>query len=300
MDTLPPLNSLRVFEVVGRLASVTAAAHELCVTPAAVSRQIHLLEAYLDTALFHRRHRQITLTPAGRDYHQEISGYLAGIRRVTSDLRHAATAHVVNLRAPHTIAMRWLLPQLASLHAAHPDLEVRLHTSAAPPDFDNEDLDAAVVLNHGQHPGLVHYKIMENEISPVCTPSVAARLHSQESLMGETLLHTYARPDDWQMWFAQMGHPQHGESRDMRFQSSALAYEAALAGYGVAIGQKSLIVQELADGRLVAPFERWINLDEFTYYFVLSKRCFESTSRQAVALREWIGSISLGGPVVSG
>ncbi len=299
MNPLPPLNSLRVFEVVGRLTSVTAAAQELCVTPAAVSRQIHLLEAYLDTVLFYRRHRQITLTPAGRHYHQEISGYLAGIRRVTGELRHASKSSVINLRAPHTIAMRWLLPQLASLHAAHPELEVRLHTSASPPDFDNEDLDAAIVLNHGQYPGLVQYKIMENEISPVCTAQVAARLHSQESLIGETLLHTYARPDDWQIWFTQTGQPQHDARRDMRFQSSALAYEAALAGYGVAMGQKSLVIQELIDGRLVAPFERWINLNEFTYYFVLSKRSHESNSRHAVVLRQWIASISLSGPIVS-
>jgi len=299
MDSLPPLNALRVFEVVGRLESVTAAAHELCVTPAAVSRQIHLLEAYLDTVLFYRRHRQITLTPPGRDYHQKMSGYLAGIRRVTGDLRHTSHSRVVNLRAPHTIAMRWLLPQLASLHSAHPELEVRLHTSASPPDFDNEDLDAAVVLNHGQYPGLVQYKIMENEISPVCTPSMAARLISPESLMRETLLHTDARPDDWKMWFTQVGQSLPGASRDMRFQSSALAYEAALAGFGVAMGQKALIIQELIDGRLVAPFEQWVNLKGLTYYFVLSKRSYESNSRQAVVFRQWIESISLSGPIVS-
>lgn len=285
--------------MVGRLVSVTEAAQELCVTPAAVSRQIRLLEAYLDTVLFYRRHRQITLTPAGGDYHQKISSHLAGIRRVTCDLRQVSTSHVVNLRAPHTIAMRWLLPQLATLHAAHPELEVRLHTSASPPDFDREDLDAAVVLNHGQYPGLIQYKIMENEISPVCTASVAARLSSPESLLAETLLHTYARPDDWEMWFTQIGQSLPSDSGGMRFQSSALAYEAALAGYGVAIGQKAMITQELADGRLVAPFARWINLNEFTYYFVLSKRSYESHSRHAVILRKWIESISLSGAIVS-
>ncbi|RYH33772.1 MAG: LysR family transcriptional regulator, partial [Alcaligenaceae bacterium] len=178
-------------------------------------------------------------------------------------------------------------------------LEVRLHTSASPPDFDNEDLDAAVVLNHGQYPGLVQYKIMENEISPVCTPSMAARLISPESLMGETLLHTDARPDDWKMWFTQVGQSLPGASRDMRFQSSALAYEAALAGFGVAMGQKALIIQELIDGRLVAPFEQWVNLKGLTYYFVLSKRSYESNSRQAVVFRQWIESISLSDPIVS-
>lgn len=298
MDALPPLNALRAFEVAGRLCSVSAAAQELCVTPAAVSRQIHLLEDYLGTALFHRRHRKILLTQVGEDYHQEISRHLAGIRRVTRTLRHAARSPIFNLRAPHTIAMRWLLPQLASLHTAHPELEVRLHTSAFPPDFDSEDLDAAVVLNEGRAPGLVHYKILENEISPVCTPAVAARLKRLEQLLDETLLHTHARPDDWTIWFEYVGLPLPGASRDMRLESSALAYEAASSGYGVAMGQKSLIRQELADGRLVAPFDRWMNLGAFTYYIVIPKRTYESQTAVALAMRKWIESISIGEAIV--
>src|SRR3546814_3766387 len=65
MNDLPPLNALRVFDVVGRLESITDAAAQLYVTPAAVSRQIRLLEAHLETRLFHRQHRRIVLTRAG-------------------------------------------------------------------------------------------------------------------------------------------------------------------------------------------------------------------------------------------
>ncbi|MBO9352895.1 LysR family transcriptional regulator [Bordetella petrii] len=293
MESLPPLNALRVFEAAGRLTSITAAAQELCVTPAAVSRQIHFLEDHLRTPLFHRQHRRISFTSAGREYHQEISRHLAGIRRATQQLRHAMRSRIFNLRAPHTIAMRWLLPRLASLHSAHPELEVRLHTSANPPDFEHEDLDAAIVMNHGQAPGLMQYKIMANEIAPVCTPDTASRLRRPEQLLGETLLHTHARPDDWQVWFAHTGLSLPGASRDMRFESSALAYEAALAGFGVAMGQKSLITQELDDGRLVAPFERWVDLGAFTYYFALPKGSHDRDTREAAILRQWIASISL-------
>ncbi|MFD4839201.1 LysR substrate-binding domain-containing protein [Achromobacter sp. NPDC058515] len=293
MDPLPPLNALRVFDVVGRVSSVTAAAQELCVTPAAVSRQIRFLEDHLRIRLFDRHHRRISLTPAGRDYHQEVSRHLAGLRRATQDLHHAARSRIFNLRAPHTIAMRWLLPRLASLHAAHPELEVRLHTSASPPDFEREDLDAAIVISHGHEPGVVHYKIMENEIAPVCRPDMAARLQRPEQLLGETLLHTHARPDDWQMWFSHAGLQVPGTSRDMRFESSALAYEAALAGFGVAIGQRSLITQELDDGSLVAPFGQWVNLGSFSYYFVMPKAVYTRNTPEAAVLRQWIASISL-------
>ncbi|MBO9356715.1 LysR family transcriptional regulator [Bordetella petrii] len=293
MESLPPLNALRTFEVVGRVAGISAAAQELCVTPAAVSRQIRVLEDHLRTRLFYRQHRRIVLTPAGREYHSEISRHIAGLRRATQHMRHTARSRVFNLRAPHTIAMRWLLPRLADLHATHPDLEVRLHTSANPPDFEREDLDAAIVINHGHAPGLVQYKIMENEIAPVCTPEMAARLQHPDQLLRETLLHTHARPDDWQMWFSHTGLPTPGTSRDMRFESSALAYEAALAGFGIAMGQKSMITQELDDGRLVAPFGSWVNLGSFSYYFVMPQEVYRRDTPEAAVLRHWIASISL-------
>src|SRR5690606_28226977 len=53
-DLLPPLNPARAFEATGRLLSISKAADELCVTPAAVSRQVRALENYLGTPLFLR------------------------------------------------------------------------------------------------------------------------------------------------------------------------------------------------------------------------------------------------------
>ncbi|WP_315983436.1 LysR family transcriptional regulator [Aliamphritea spongicola] len=62
---LPSLTAIRAFEVAARRQSFKDAADELCVTPAAISRQIKQLEAQLATVLFVRGHRQVTLTAAG-------------------------------------------------------------------------------------------------------------------------------------------------------------------------------------------------------------------------------------------
>ena len=56
---LPPLSALRAFEAAARLNSFSKAADELAVTPAAISHQIHALEADLGVSLFHRRNRQV-------------------------------------------------------------------------------------------------------------------------------------------------------------------------------------------------------------------------------------------------
>src|SRR5215475_9068165 len=76
---LPPVSSLVVFEAAGRLNNFTAAAQELNVTQAAVSRQILGLEAHLGLALFHRQHRQVRLTAEGITLHQAVSQGLLAI-----------------------------------------------------------------------------------------------------------------------------------------------------------------------------------------------------------------------------
>ena len=65
-ENLPPLKSLRAFEAAARLGSFTVAARELSLTQGAVGYQVRRLESSLDVALFHRRVRQVSLTPAGR------------------------------------------------------------------------------------------------------------------------------------------------------------------------------------------------------------------------------------------
>ena len=69
----PPLNSLRAFEAAARLSSFAAAADELSLTPAAISHRIKELENRLGIALFLRRHRGVTLTDAGKRYHERLS-----------------------------------------------------------------------------------------------------------------------------------------------------------------------------------------------------------------------------------
>ena len=63
---LPPLTALTAFETAARLGSFTRAAAELGVTQAAISRQIHVLEADFGFPLFLRLHRKVELTEKGR------------------------------------------------------------------------------------------------------------------------------------------------------------------------------------------------------------------------------------------
>ena len=85
-EQLPPLNNLRVFEVVARHLSISRAANELNVTPGAVSRQLTALESFVGVQLFSRKHRALVLTEKGREYYEDISKSLSEIQSSTKRL----------------------------------------------------------------------------------------------------------------------------------------------------------------------------------------------------------------------
>ena len=83
---LPPLTSVIAFEAAARHMNIAAAANELAVTRAAVSRQVKSLEIYLGQHLFTRAGSKLTLTKAGEYYLEQVSDNLIGIARASQQL----------------------------------------------------------------------------------------------------------------------------------------------------------------------------------------------------------------------
>lgn len=285
---LPSLNSIRAFEATGRLLSVSKAANELAVTPAAVSRQVKTLESFLGVALFERVKGRLELTSAGARYLAELMPFFAGLRQATDSIRTAGRrSQVLKIRCPATFAVRWLIPRLASFHRQHDDVDVQLTTSSAPLNFEREDIDGGIQLGDGNWPGLSAQRLIPNELVPVAAPSRKVRARSR--LQGETLLHSLARADDWALWMKAAGFALDGRRREMRYETSLLAYQAAIEGHGVAIAQKALVRAELDNGQLVAPFRLELDRGAYTYYFA-----WPATRRPSAALttfRDWLVSL---------
>ncbi|MFE0420457.1 LysR substrate-binding domain-containing protein [Streptomyces tendae] len=271
---LPPLNPTRVFEATGRLLSVTKAAEELCVTPAAVSRQVRALEHFLGVKLFNRAHGRLELTPAGSRYLADITPLFAALLTATRAIQSRDQGRaLLKIRSPATFAVRWLIPRLAGFHRDHPSIEVQLTTSSAPLDLDHEDIDAGIELGDGSRPTTQSQRLVANVLVPVVASARQQgpdRLERPEQLQDEVLLHTMARPDDWTRWFTAAGLDTERAYGGMKYETSLLAYQAALEGHGVAIAQKALVEKELTEGTLTAPFRLELDLGSHTYYFVWS------------------------------
>ncbi|MCZ8405367.1 transcriptional regulator GcvA [Achromobacter xylosoxidans] len=297
MKKLPPLSALKAFESAARHLSVTLAAEELNVTPGAVSRQVRQLEAFLATPLFLRGHQQIVLTRQGAEYFRTVFRALNDVREATAHLGAGTRKQALYIRAYTTFSMHWLIPRLSDFQARHPDIQVSLTTSLDDVDFDREDVDGAIRLGDGKWRGAHSYRLVPNVLCTVMSPKLLARgprLKTPSDLSRHTLLHSLARADDWGAWLASANVHDVDPRVGTTFQSSVMAYAAAIQGQGIAMAQRFLVEKNLRDGELVMPFEHVLDRGAFTYYLITASDRAERP--QMAAFRQWmLECVSAGG-----
>jgi LysR family transcriptional regulator, glycine cleavage system transcriptional activator len=254
---IPPLTALRTFECAGRKLSFTQAASELSVTPGAVSRQIRVLEDFLSVQLFHRANREVGLTKEGKEYLSRITDAFALIKSATDDLMDVPEGAPLRVSTSSTFTLRWLMPRMNSFYARNPKNNLQLSMNLAAVDFQRDDLDATIKLGHEDTPQSVVRKLFDADLVAVCSPRLLERqgeLKEIGDLAKLTLLHSTARPNNWNLWLSAAGMPNFTNRNVMYFESSSLAYQAAAEGVGVAIAQLPLVLDDLESGNLVMPF----------------------------------------------
>ena len=256
---LPPLNALRAFEATARLGGVGRAAQELHVTHGAVSRQLKLLEDHLGLALFQRAGRGLRLTAAGSRLQAACSDAFAGIADCVQALRRPTATPALVLGCSGSVLARWMIPRLPALQAALPGL--RLHWSALDGSFTEAQaaLDAVLLLVQKPWPrGWQVRELAPERVGVVVAPShpAAQRLRHAPpaALLEETLLHTRSRPQAWPDWAQAQGLEPTRLQLGTGFEHLYYLLEAAVAGLGPAIAPEPLVAQDLAAGRLIAPW----------------------------------------------
>lgn len=253
----PSLNALRAFEASARNLSFTEAARELNVTQGAVSRHVAALEVELGAKLFVRHHRAIQLTPKGDAYFRALRDAFERIRDATTSVFGASASPTLRVKLPPTFAIRWIVPRLARLHALDRTLDVQITTSHGTADFDREEIDVAIHSGEAPPPGLVSVRLIGETLTPVCSPDLVKRgraLRKPADLAQHTLLCSLHRPRDWPTWLEAANVVGVDGNSGLKFENSSLAYQAAIDRLGVAMAQTALVADDIASGRLVAPF----------------------------------------------
>lgn len=288
MVHLPPLNSLRAFEVAARHLSFRRAADELCVTQGAVSRHIAKLEVFVGTPLFIRKHRSVELTTEGAAYLREIQDAFIRISYATTNLTNAPDQDTLRIKTPPTMAIWWLVPRLGRFHAHYPDVQVQLMTSHLPVNFDDEDVDVALQYGAPQSNRITADRLFGEVLLPICSRAlidVTGGLTDPAEIARQVLLHSIRRPGDWRRWLEAAGVADLVAEKEIVFENSALTYQGAIDGIGIALAQLAFVAGELSGGRVVAPTDVWLYGDT-GYYLAIPTH--KERHKRVKAFREWV------------
>jgi len=277
------LNGIKAFEAAARSGSFAGAGAELNVSAAAVSRMVHLLEQRLGVDLFERKANRLAMTAAGRAYQSGLTPIFDALASLTAQVTAPSSQRVLTLGVGPTFAMRWLIPRLADFQKEAPDIEVRITTGGAAAPF-GDDWSCGIKLGDGDWPDLVAEPLFSADLLPVCAPRLAAQLKRPSDLRGPNLLRVAHAAEDWPLWLKAAGVAR-VSARGPEFEFYGQAQQAAADGLGVAMGIRPYIDDDLAAGRLVAPFALSVP-KSMRWYLVY--RSFRTEQRDFAAFRRWI------------
>ena len=305
-ERLPPLNALKAFESAARHLSLKRAAHELNVTPAAVSHQVKALEDYLGVKLFRRMNRALELTTAARAALPKLSAGFESLAQAVAAMGPQPDSGQLTVSVAPSFAARWLMPRLHRFFAAHPEVDVRISARTRLPNRGGqgdaveratiekwlEESDVAILYGHGDYPGYRVDKLLTLTIAPLCSPQLVQgenALRHPQDLRFQSLVHddSGARYDGvafWDVWLSAAGVEGVDTSRGSHFSQPVLALEAASDALGVVATFPVLATAELAVGRLILPFELQVSLQS-AYYLVSSDTAVRPV---VIAFREWL------------
>jgi LysR family glycine cleavage system transcriptional activator len=287
MRRLPPLIGLRAFEAAARHLSFKRAAHELHVTPTAISHQVRQLEEAIGVSLFERRTRHVLLTAEGQVLLPVLRDGFDSFVRVIDGLSRTQRHAVVTLSATPAFAAKWLVPRIAAFRKARPDIDLTLLATLEAVDLSSGVADLALRYGPGPYPDLVAETLTVDRFAPVVNPRLGIK--KTGDLRSATLLHfNWHRRDPrnptWHHWMKIAGIDGIDARAGLRFSDEAHAIQATVAGAGIALHSLLLVSDELAQGTLEVPFGP--ELEGFSLHLVRGRD--RTVSEPIEAVQAWL------------
>jgi len=244
---------------------------------------VQLLEQRLGVSLFERRANRLTLTDAGRAYRGGLTPIFDQLANLTAQVAAMAGSRVLTIGVGPTFATRWLIPRLADFQKQEPEVEVRFATGGATVPY-NDEWTCGIRLGSGDWPGFAAERLFAADLRPVCSPATAKRLRTPEDLRNVTLLRVAHATDEWPRWFDAVALAKL-RAKGPEFEYYGQALQAAADGVGVAMGISPYVDDDLAAGRLTAPFAQSVSKGEHWYLIYRTARQNEAAFE---AFRAWL------------
>lgn len=264
MSRLPDLEALAIFATVVELRSFAAAADDLKLSKATVSKAVTRLETRLGARLFNRTSRRLALTDAGRALAGPAARLLADAEAAETEAleQSAAPRGQVRLAVPMSFGLSDVAPILPDFMAEYPEVSVDLHLSDAMVDLVGQGFDMALRIA-----SLPDSSLMARRLRPVTrrlvgSPAYFAQrgrpTHPSQLVDHCCLAYAYLpTPETWRFT-----HPS-GEEASIRIDGPLRANNASallpalVAGRGVALQPDFICGPSLGCGELESVLDDW-------------------------------------------
>ena len=299
---MPSLRAVKAFVAAAKYLNFTRAAESLCVTQAAISRQIRELENFLNAELFIRNGRAVELTSAGAAFFDAVQLSLSNISQASSRIRRQTSGkRVVTICCTPAFSGLWLTPRLPKFLAANPDID--LNTVVTQNFLTMEPgVQPDIFVNKVSkiREGYSSYPLVCDVIYPICSPKyldqnpdlIDLEIMSQKSLLN---LSPFGRSQvaehvDWYVWFEY-----HHVDLNARVVNGAQLYHSndysslvqlAVAGQGVALGWHYLVEPLIQQGLLVRPVEEELTHKDSQHFLTFREE--KKGDDACTRVRDWI------------
>jgi DNA-binding transcriptional LysR family regulator len=278
-------DGLRLFDVVARHLSFTAAAEELNLTKGAVSYQVKRLEAELGFAVFTRRHRGVDLTVKGEKLWHATQLAFRDLEREITGLRDEGAGHIAIGMSTY-FASRWLSPRLMTFIADNPRIALRLQPLVDLIDLRAQSLDMAIRWGKGDWTDMEIEPLFPCAAFPVAGAAVAGRVADaglEAALPGLPLLHDRDGSEAWRDWHEAAELPYRSTRDDLVIPDPNVRVQAVIDGQGVALND-SLVAADLAAGGLFRISD--VELTNYGYHLAYPRGALATP--ELTAFRNWI------------
>lgn len=250
------LHEMAVFNKVVATGSLTAAARDLGVSTAAVSRKLAALEARLGVRLIHRTTRRLSLTDEGASYHEASARILSEIEEAdaAAAARRVEPQGVLKVAMPASFGLKHIAPLVPKFAQRHPRVQLALSLSDRTVNVIEEGFDVAIRIAELQDSSLAARRLAPNR-RVVCASPEYLRQHGTPRTPADLLQHNCLTTTDFHMTW-EYRDPQ-GKRDSVRVSGRyacdnwEVLREWAVAGLGVALKSTWDVRKHLDDGSLV-------------------------------------------------
>jgi len=291
---LPSFSSLIAFESAARQQSFKRAAEDICVSQAAISRQIRLLEENLGCELFARNHKTVSLNDKGKLFLDAVSLGLSHIEIATNQLRESNNSTSLTIGLMSSFAGLFLAPRIGEFRKLYPDIDIYVISLERNPDPKKDHFD--IMITMGETPSALYKNIhlFEEEIFPVCSPyylNKNSRIDSPLDLLEHSLLSTDDEhwenipwaPINWDSWFTQLA-LQASPLKGLRYSNYQMMINTVISGHGICLGWKHLVDQLITEGSLIKPIKEKIYPGRSHYLLI---RKIIASRKDIVTFESW-------------